>query len=127
MLRIVHFIFCLAVASSSWSQVSPEIWEVESFKNLRTNEERTYSCAFKVYPGDRIDWIQGNHIQSFPVTSNEGALPRKGNGSITYHIEKEGKYGRVVIERVESSLFMTIDLTGSSVDIDHFISLAVDH
>jgi hypothetical protein len=111
MLRLAHLLSTLLVTFSAWPQATPESWQAESLRNLRTNEERNYSSTFKIYPEDRIDWIQGNHIQSFPVTSTEGSLQEGNTRRITYHLNKEGKYGKVVIERIGQEVFLTIDLT----------------
>lgn len=108
--RIVVLLFVLALFME-FAQTSVVIWQSQSIKDLRKNEEYPFTCTFNIYPNDRIDWVQGDFVQSFPVTSTEGALPEEGQGRITYNLMKEGKSGKVIVERINATeVLLTLDL-----------------
>lgn len=107
--RIVLLLLVLTLSTAFAQTVVT--WQSESIKDLRKNEEYPFTCTFNIYPDDRIDWVQGDVIQSFPVTSTEGALPEEGEGRITYNLMKEGKSGKVIVERISTNeVLLTLDL-----------------
>lgn len=99
------------IGSSCLAQSTQETWQTKSIKDLRTGKGHPYVCSFKIYPGDRVDWIQGDVAFSFPITSTEGNLPVNGTGLVTYNLIKEGKAGKVIIEReADGDTWLTLDL-----------------
>ena len=92
-------------------QSVPVTLQTESVKNLRTEQTGIYVCLFKIYPNDRVEWVQGDFVQSFPITSTEGNFPAEEPGRITYNLIKEGNSGKVIVERKSDSVSLTLDLT----------------
>ena len=110
-------VICFALLVYSFrgsAQTTPIVWEAESIKDLRSNEENLYSCLFKIQD-DRVDWIQGDFVQSFTVKSVEGVLPESGNGKVTYNVKGGNKDGRIVVERAGEVTFLEMDLRKDAV------------
>lgn len=103
-------VLCL-IGLSCLGQTGSTTFQTESIKNLRSAEEHPYVCTFKIYDNDRVDWIQGDVTYDFPITSTDGDLEGQGASLATFNITKEGKSGKVVIEREESGkMWLTLDL-----------------
>lgn len=97
---------------TGFGQQSEITWRTESIKDLRNNEEQSFTCEFRIYHGDRIDWVQGESQEQFNIISTEGALPEEGFGSVTYHITKDGVTGTITIERSASNdVSLVLDLS----------------
>jgi len=90
-------------------------WQTESMKILRNNEEFPFTSTFKIYPNDRVEWDQGTGVDSFTLTSTEGDLPQAGLGSVTYNLVRDGKTGKIIIERLsEDHITLTLDMAGGT-------------
>lgn len=104
---------CLLFNLKGYSQNNSIVtWQSESIKNMRNNEENSYVCKFNIYPSERIEWVQGDKVFTFQITSIDGDLPNEGLGSVTYKLRKEGKPGKVIVERVNGEdTMLTLDLS----------------
>jgi hypothetical protein len=105
----------LFLSIEGFGQSNPIIWESQSVKNLRNNEEHGYECTFRIFPAHRIEWIQGTVTFDFAITSTEGVLQSEGPGTITYTIIKEGHTGKLIVQRGETgSTVLTLDLANGA-------------
>ena len=106
---VLFILFSLLNAAAQTSSIT---WQSESVKDLRSNEETPFACQFIIYPNDRIEWVQGEYVERYSLTSTEGNLPAAGSGVVTYTITKEGILGKVTVERIsEGDVRLTLDLT----------------
>lgn len=107
----------LLISTGTFSQPGVIIWQSKNIKSLRNGDKATYVCSFRIYPDDKIEWIQsgGEFTSSFQISSTEGILTDKGIGQVIYHINKEGYNGTITIERSESGeVMLTLDLSAIS-------------
>lgn len=104
----------LLISATAFSQAEVITWQSQNIKNLRNGEDTAYVCSFRIYPNEKIEWIQGGgELDSdFQISSTEGALPTKGNGQVIYHITKEGYDGTITIKRTKpNEVILTLDLS----------------
>jgi hypothetical protein len=107
----------LLISTLAFSQSEVTTWQSVSIKNLRNSEMTGYVCSFRIYPGDRIQWLQGGGEldTDFKISSTEGILPKSGTGQVIYHITKEGYSGTITIQQTESKeILLTLDLSSIS-------------
>jgi hypothetical protein len=107
----------LLISTLAFSQSEVSTWQSVSIKNLRNSEMTGYVCSFRIYPGDRIQWLQGGGEldTDFKINSTEGILPKSGTGQVIYHITKEGYSGTITIQQTESKeILLTLDLSSIS-------------
>lgn len=109
MRNILTLLIFLCFGLHSFAQPTSQTWETETIKSLRSGEGKSFACIFRVYD-DRVDWVQGSFVQSLDITSTEGDLPARGNGQVVYNLIKEGKRGKLIIERQEDKVVLTLDL-----------------
>jgi len=100
-LRVLFILILLPVSFWGYSQEKVITWQTETILNFRNGEQTQYICLFKIYPGDKIEWIQsgGSNITVFNIVATEGELPEGGSGKITYPVMKEGLPGKIILER----------------------------
>ena len=107
----------LIISTAVFSQSGVITWQSTTIKNLRNGEVSPYVCLFRIYPNNRIDWIQGSEelTSSFQIISVEGILPDEGIGQAIYHITQEGYNGTITIKRIETNdIILTLDLSAIS-------------
>lgn len=108
---LTALIFMIAISIRGYGQPEVVTWETQSVKDLRNLEEYQLTCTFKVYAGERVDWIQGDATESYTITATQGALPETGPGIVVYTVSREGITGTFSVERSNSNeTFVTLDL-----------------
>jgi hypothetical protein len=113
-LKLILTAFLFFISIPTFSQTEAITWQSKIIKNLRDSEETTYICSFRIYPNDKVQWIQGGGDldTEFKLVSTDGKLPDKGIGQVVYHITKEGYDGTITIQRTESKeIILTLDLS----------------
>ena len=109
MIRIFALISILILSEKTSAQDNTAVFQTETIKSLRSNEEHPYVCTFRV-TDDKLEWIQGSVVYSFIIISTEGSL--SSDGKVIYHIIKEDKAGKVKAEReADSKVVLTLDLS----------------
>lgn len=106
--------FLLLATGVAFAQSGVITWQSETMKVLRTGEEFPFSSTFRIYPDDRIEWVQRDRTSTYTITSTQGTLTENA-GSVTYQLTREGKSGKVVVERVSpTQTTLMLDLSGGT-------------
>lgn len=109
--KLTSLLVLCFIGLSCLGQAVATTFQTERIRDLRSAKEHPYVCTFKIHGNDRVDWIQGDVTYDFPITSTDGDLKGEGATLATFNITKEGKSGKVVVEREESGkMWLTLDL-----------------
>lgn len=91
-------------------------WTSNQTTDLRSPETKAYACTFITRGTATIDWLQrnGQVRTTYTITRTEGSWRDiLANGSFTYFLGRDGKTGRIVIERTGESVTITLDFSES--------------
>ncbi len=110
--------FILALHLASMCCVAQNIatsnlqWSSDQTTNLRTDQSTNYSCSFKTQGASTVLWVQrnGQVVTAYSVTGTTGEWQDVGiAGFFTYLVSRDGKSGKVTVEKGGSGTFITLD------------------
>jgi hypothetical protein len=119
LLRFTVLVFLLAYAPCLMAQdiASASLrWTCNQTTNLRDGSTSGYSCVFITRGATGVTWLQrsGQIATQFTVTSTEGTWNSvTQEGQFTYHLSRDGKTGKLVVERTASGIALTLDFSES--------------
>lgn len=99
---IAIILLIIGTSMSGFCQTDTLIWQSDTVKNILNSDVFAFNCLFKVYPNEKIEWIQngGAEVSEFIIESSTGELPENGIGTVEYSIAQDGLAGRIKIQRV---------------------------
>lgn len=112
-------------------QVSTLNWNAEEVTEIGANKVSHVKCTFKTEGKTQVEWIQrnGNLRTVFTVVEVQGAWANVAEqGSITYVLNRNGNKCRMLMERTQDGLFVTMDFskTGEFTSIQRFKISTID-
>lgn len=106
-------IYCEPVQAQNISN-STITWEAQQVTDVESASTKLMSCQFVTKSGTTVDWVQkdGEMKTTFNIVETTGNWPDvSAAGTITYTLERKGKSCRMIIERSESGIFVTLDFS----------------
>jgi len=106
----VHFAAGQNIASANLH------WTSDQTTNLRSQETTQYVSSFITRGTSSVNWIQknGQVNTSYSVTGTDGSWTDiETNGSFIYYLSRDGKGGRLTVERDAGGFFITLDFSES--------------
>ena len=123
-------LLCLTIASQPLCAQSPSItsdtlrWNASGFTDKLANVTVNKGCQFITYGNSKADWVQGNYIITFNVSSvSTSWQDLNANGKATYTISNEDVSGQLIISRTNSGLSIQLKLTGGTDDINNLYTV----
>lgn len=117
--RLIILIFFVALSPCLRAQdiASASLrWTCNQTTNLRDGSTSSYSCSFITRGTDGIAWMQrsGQVTTNYAVTGTEGYWSDISNeGQFVYLLSRDGKPGRMVVQRTASGVTITLDFSES--------------
>lgn len=91
-------------------------WTCTQTTDLRTQASAAYNCVFITEGAQRVTWLQRNGQVStaYTVTGTEGSWVNvSSNGSFTYLVSRDGKTGRLILQRSDNEITILVDFSES--------------
>lgn len=95
-------------------EMSTLTWVSDEVTDIGASRVSKVKCMFKTEGKSRVEWIQrnGNLRTVFTVIGTQGVWTNVGEpGNITYVLERNGNRCRMIIERKQDGLFVTMDFS----------------
>ena len=112
---ILTFFWMLSINSFSQDINKSNLrWEANEFTDLQTSSKVVSKCTFRTLRSNTVEWIQkkGTLTSRYKVVAVDGSWPNLSKfGSLTYLLDRNGKTCRMTMERNESGIFITMDLS----------------
>lgn len=115
LLVLVAMLGSLAGRAQNISTV-PLRWTSDQTTDLKTSTSRSYASEFVTRGTDGVRWLQrnGSVATDFAVLGTEGSWTDvTADGTFTFLLARDGKTGKLIVQRSGSSLTLTLDFSES--------------